>query len=189
MGFRGYNFIPYQIGFLMDHMYSKLQAVVATATSLGLERGFSDAIFGLAVVYASLVMYDAQGVRREVGIHAKELNRVLLSARKSSTSGKFTNSFPGELSSDLESTDPLFLEEQSSLQTKQANGFVLLRSGNRKQSTTIRSSGVGSDVGEESVSVSYGSSTLKESVGHTEIEVVAGAVLGFIVSLAICQYL
>ncbi|CAM8943164.1 unnamed protein product [Rhodiola kirilowii] len=42
-------------------------AVIATATSIALERGFADPIFGMAVVYASLVMYDAQGVRREVG--------------------------------------------------------------------------------------------------------------------------
>ncbi|KAL2495694.1 Acid phosphatase/vanadium-dependent haloperoxidase-related protein [Forsythia ovata] len=164
-------------------------AVMATATSLGLERGFSDAIFGLAVVYASLVMYDAQGVRREVGIHAKELNKVLLSTRTSSTSssndtGILTNSFSGESSSDLESIDPLFLEEQSSIQTKQANASLLLKSKNRIQSATVRSSGVE----EESVSVSYGCSTLKESVGHTEIEVIAGAVLGFFVSLAICRY-
>ncbi|KAI5674819.1 hypothetical protein M9H77_15183 [Catharanthus roseus] len=48
---------------------------VATATTLGVERGFSDPIFGLAVVYACLIMYDAQGVRREVGNHAKALNR------------------------------------------------------------------------------------------------------------------
>lgn len=45
-----------------------------------------------------------------------------------------------------------------------------------------------SDVGEESVGVSYGYPTLKESVGHTEIEVIAGAMLGFVVSLAICRY-
>ncbi|KAL8205598.1 hypothetical protein R6Q57_009149 [Mikania cordata] len=35
-------------------------AAVATAMSIGLERGFSDSIFGLAVVYAALTMYDAQ---------------------------------------------------------------------------------------------------------------------------------
>ncbi|OVA14956.1 Acid phosphatase/vanadium-dependent haloperoxidase-related [Macleaya cordata] len=34
--------------------------VVAAATSLGLERGFSDSIFGVAVVFAGIVMYDAQ---------------------------------------------------------------------------------------------------------------------------------
>ncbi|WRX28519.1 Protein of unknown function DUF212 - like 4 [Theobroma cacao] len=38
------------------------QSVVATATSLAIERGFSDSIFGLSLVYAGLVMYDAQNV-------------------------------------------------------------------------------------------------------------------------------
>ncbi|KAK4595140.1 hypothetical protein RGQ29_018767 [Quercus rubra] len=52
-------------------------AVVATATIIALERGLSDSIFGLTVVYAGLIMYDAQGVRREVGNHAKVLNKVL----------------------------------------------------------------------------------------------------------------
>ncbi|KAJ1399802.1 hypothetical protein SESBI_30026 [Sesbania bispinosa] len=39
---------------------SHSSATVASATFLGLERGFSDPIFGLAVVYAGLIMYDAQ---------------------------------------------------------------------------------------------------------------------------------
>ncbi|URE03158.1 Divergent PAP2 family [Musa troglodytarum] len=39
-------------------------------------RGFSDSIFGVSVVFAFLVMYDAQGVRREVGSHAKILNKI-----------------------------------------------------------------------------------------------------------------
>ncbi|XP_030965885.1 uncharacterized protein LOC115986753 isoform X2 [Quercus lobata] len=37
-------------------------AVVATATIIALERGLSDSIFGLTVVYAGLVMYDAQDI-------------------------------------------------------------------------------------------------------------------------------
>ncbi|XP_028773373.1 uncharacterized protein LOC114730455 isoform X2 [Neltuma alba] len=35
-------------------------ATVASATFLGLNRGFSDPLFGLSVVYAALIMYDAQ---------------------------------------------------------------------------------------------------------------------------------
>ncbi|KAG6479316.1 hypothetical protein ZIOFF_062779 [Zingiber officinale] len=34
--------------------------VTAVATLLGLERGFSDSIFGMSVVFSTLVMYDAQ---------------------------------------------------------------------------------------------------------------------------------
>ncbi|XP_020577262.1 uncharacterized protein LOC110022577 isoform X2 [Phalaenopsis equestris] len=46
-------------------------AVAAAATSIALERGFYDSIFGLSVVFASVVMYDAQG--------ATKLNRALVS--------------------------------------------------------------------------------------------------------------
>ncbi|KAG6506677.1 hypothetical protein ZIOFF_032004 [Zingiber officinale] len=38
-------------------------AVTAMATLLGLEREFSDSIFGMSVVFATLVMYDAQCAR------------------------------------------------------------------------------------------------------------------------------
>ncbi|KAL8171041.1 hypothetical protein V2J09_022845 [Rumex salicifolius] len=111
-------------------------AVVAAATSLALERGFSDSIFGLTVVYAALVMYDSQGVRREVGKHAKTINKVLLESRKStaeeeSISGKTTETVQG-------------LENSSK-------------------------------------SDSY----LYERVGHTEVEVLAGALLGVVVSLTV----
>jgi acid phosphatase family membrane protein YuiD len=36
------------------------QSVVAAATAIAFERGFADSIFGLTVVYAGLIMYDAQ---------------------------------------------------------------------------------------------------------------------------------
>ncbi|KAI3466284.1 hypothetical protein Pfo_022947 [Paulownia fortunei] len=170
-------------------------AAVATATSLVLERGFSDAVFGLAVVYASLIMYDAQGVRREVGIHAKELNKVLLRTTSYSTSPRndandFTKSFSRESSSNLENIDPLFSEEQNSFQTKPTNSSLLLKSDDRMQSSSsfLRSSSVVSDVNGGSESVAYRCSQLKESIGHTEAEVAAGALLGFLVSLAICPY-
>ncbi|XP_057507554.1 uncharacterized protein LOC130790582 [Actinidia eriantha] len=171
-------------------------AVVATAMSLGLERGFSDAVFGLAVVYASLVMYDAQGVRREVGIHAKALNRILLqNLVPSDDADDLIDSRPRKSSSNCESFEPLFLEEVNSLSTKKANAKLLLRSEKRKgQNGILISSSLASDVpgkpeevakecvGDDEIEVV---AVLKESVGHNEIEVVAGALLGLFVCLAV----
>ncbi|KAL3519233.1 hypothetical protein ACH5RR_021822 [Cinchona calisaya] len=155
-------------------------AAVATAITIGLERGFSDAIFGLAVVYAGLVMYDAQGVRREVGSHAKVLNRVLYRNKLDSlTSSKEVNdpdeSFPRESSSNLETRDPPLGKYASFLQ-RLPNASLLLKSGNR--STPF--------VNGESESIPFGCTPLKESVGHTKIEVIAGALLGFFVGLGVC---
>lgn len=166
-------------------------AAVATATSLALDRGFADAIFGLAVVYASLIMYDAQGVRREVGTHAKELNKVLLKTTSLSTSSRndandLANSLSRKHTSNIEKGNPLPLEEETSFQTKPTNSSLLVNSNDIiNGSTLLRSAVVVSDAKEGPESVAYGHTPLKESIGHTEIEVAAGAFLGFLVSLAV----
>ncbi|KAG0618083.1 hypothetical protein M758_4G037500 [Ceratodon purpureus] len=54
-------------------------AVTAAATALGFERGFSDGVFGLSVILAGIVMYDAQGVRNAVGKQAKVINTMVVS--------------------------------------------------------------------------------------------------------------
>ncbi|KAL4554526.1 hypothetical protein LXL04_039357 [Taraxacum kok-saghyz] len=133
-------------------------AAVASAMSLGLERGFSDSIFGLAVVYACLTMYDAQGVRREVGVHAKTLNKVLLTT---------TNQSKKPLSNQ-ESIK--FDETTTCMQDFHKETVVLTPDKITKES--------------ENVSVSV-SGSLKESIGHTEIEVAAGALLGLLGTLAV----
>ncbi len=51
--------------------------VVALATSVGLHRGFDSPLFGLACVFALVVMFDAQTMRRSVGEQAEILNKIL----------------------------------------------------------------------------------------------------------------
>lgn len=146
-------------------------AVVATATSLGLERGFSDAIFGLAVVYAGITMYDAQGVRREVGTHAKELNKIL-----PKTQG---NSYP--------SNEADSLEDPSSFRPKKTNVSLILRPDDRmnQNTSTLISSSLQADIKGGTGDFSHSYAPLKESVGHTEVEVLAGAILGLFVSFIV----
>ncbi|XP_047970986.1 uncharacterized protein LOC125214130 [Salvia hispanica] len=168
-------------GFPSTHSSS----VVATATCLGMERGFKDALFGLAVIYAGLIMYDAQGVRREVGSHAKLLNKVVPRSRfytPSSTDDAdgVINSYSRDSSPDLEITDPVLSEEYTSLQKKQTSSLLLEPDKRRR----VRPSGVVPDGESEIVA-----SLLKESVGHTEVEVAAGAFVGLVVSLVVCSYL
>ncbi|XP_052208579.1 uncharacterized protein LOC127812237 isoform X1 [Diospyros lotus] len=155
---------------------------VATATALGLERGFSDAVFGLAAVYAALIMFDAQGVRREVGIHAKTLNRLLLQNLDSSNDAEdLIDLKPRKSYSNPESLEPLLLEEANFLNAKlNANLFVRPENSNKVMSSTLAS-----DDGGKSGKVAESRKLLKESVGHNEIEVIAGAFLGFLVSLAV----
>jgi acid phosphatase family membrane protein YuiD len=51
--------------------------VCGMATSVGMEAGFGSPLFALALIMSSIVMYDAQSVRRAVGIQAKLLNQLM----------------------------------------------------------------------------------------------------------------
>lgn len=46
----------------------------ALATKVGLVEGFDSTLFAIAVVFCLIVMYDAMGVRRQAGKHAKIIN-------------------------------------------------------------------------------------------------------------------
>ncbi|XP_057986056.1 uncharacterized protein LOC110672311 [Hevea brasiliensis] len=166
-------------------------AVVSTATCLALERGFSDSIFGLSVVYAGLVMYDSQGVRREVGNHAKVLNKQLSNTQVKSmaSTGRddMIDSQQGISSTLGENLSPLLSKEgRRPFVQKSTNAPLLVNSENknRQASQVLVSSSIASDE-EETEKPLNSSSLLKESIGHTEVEVIAGALLGFCVSLAV----
>lgn len=49
-------------------------AVAALATSLGMIYGLGHPYFAIGVVFATIVMYDATGIRRAAGEHAELLN-------------------------------------------------------------------------------------------------------------------
>ncbi len=51
--------------------------VISLALMVGATEGFSTAAFAIAVVLASIVMYDASGVRRETGLQAQVINEIL----------------------------------------------------------------------------------------------------------------
>lgn len=51
--------------------------VTALATGIGIADGVRSATFALAVVFASVVMYDAAGIRQAVSAQARILNRLL----------------------------------------------------------------------------------------------------------------
>ncbi|MCB1069072.1 MAG: divergent PAP2 family protein [Kiritimatiellae bacterium] len=52
-------------------------AVSALATAVGLQEGFTGTLFGITVVFAAIVMFDAQSVRRATGQQARILNQIV----------------------------------------------------------------------------------------------------------------
>ena len=55
-----------------SHTAMVVSATIATARV----EGLGSAAFAIALVVACIVMYDATGVRRQAGEHAKQLNKI-----------------------------------------------------------------------------------------------------------------
>jgi uncharacterized protein len=51
--------------------------VMAVAVKTGMENGFRSPIFAIAIAFATVVMYDAAGVRRAAGNQAKVINLII----------------------------------------------------------------------------------------------------------------
>jgi len=51
--------------------------VSATAFSIGLYEGFHSSVFALSVAIAMVVIYDAAGIRRQAGKHARIINVII----------------------------------------------------------------------------------------------------------------
>jgi acid phosphatase family membrane protein YuiD len=51
--------------------------ITATTLSIGLYHGFSNPLFGLAMAISMIVIYDATGVRRQAGLHARVINEIM----------------------------------------------------------------------------------------------------------------
>lgn len=139
-------------------------------------------------------------MRREVGVHAKMLNKVL------QTKPEKVNYIPTRdrdvIDFEPGTSSPLTLESffgPDELSSEEATSFTLKTAKNplgrgseyklketSSQMQQIRSPPceVAGDVEEERNNTNC-STPLKESIGHTEVEVTAGALLGFLVSLAV----
>lgn len=52
-------------------------AVTSLATSIGLTKGWDSSAFAIATIIGIIVMYDATGVRRQAGMQAQVLNRLV----------------------------------------------------------------------------------------------------------------
>ncbi len=56
---------------------SHAATVSALAVSVGLTFGFSSSFFAMAFFFAFIIMFDAQGVRRQSGRQAEALNKII----------------------------------------------------------------------------------------------------------------
>lgn len=70
--------IDWSLLFRAGGMPSSHSAIISScAVSIGLNSGFNSQLFTLAVVIAMIVIYDATGIRRQAGMHAKIINTIV----------------------------------------------------------------------------------------------------------------
>ncbi len=48
--------------------------VTSAAMAVGLHNGFDSPVFGVAIAFAMVVVYDATGIRRQAGMQAQKIN-------------------------------------------------------------------------------------------------------------------
>jgi len=51
--------------------------ISASAVSIGLNEGIDSAVFTISFVIAMIVIYDATGIRRQAGLHARAINLII----------------------------------------------------------------------------------------------------------------
>ncbi len=59
----------------MPSSHSALVTALAVATAI--VEGFDSTAFAIAIVFAFVTIYDALGVRRQAGLHAQMLNKIM----------------------------------------------------------------------------------------------------------------
>lgn len=132
--------------------------VCALATGVGAQWGLDSGAFACAVVIACVVMYDAMGVRRQAGFHATAINTLVAGVYGTNAA---TGAAPVSANVDVERASGDEGQGGDSLtETLFDEGFdAFVR---RLQERPLR-----------------------EHIGHTPVQVVAGAVTGVVIGVVI----
>jgi len=141
---------------------------ISVAMGMARKLGFNSPEFGLALTLATVVMYDAMGVRRAAGEQAKVLNKMLFEF----------SSFPFFGGKDKKGADG-------------TRGDKQLGDGGADKADDAASTGVavnvqadGGEPGEDGAQrPALVEKELKEFLGHTPLEVLGGVLLGILVSV------
>ncbi|MCO5568194.1 hypothetical protein L7F22_021890 [Adiantum nelumboides] len=185
--------------------------VTAACTSIALERGLADSLFGLSVVFAGIVLYDAQGVRRAVGKQAEVINTMVVGSdpkpgtvskqsfainRQAGLQSVEASMVPGSSSKQRRSSvmapisDEQLSSESSTLNDLLNKGLSYQRSQNFIETAKKLPSVEAGDVNLQEIGDLDGwrHIPLKESVGHTKLEVLVGALWGIICTLLLSHF-
>ena len=125
--------------------------VVSLTIAMARIEGYASSLFALTFAFAAVVMYDAMGVRRAAGEHAKTLNKLVVSYQD------FWKMIKNQPFLDFDEDDDGDEDEKVEMD---------------------------SDVSSISQDKNGRERMLKEFLGHTPLEVLAGALLGILIAMS-----
>ena len=137
--------------------------VCALATGVGAQWGLDSGSFACAVVIACVVMYDATGVRRQAGFHATAINTLVAGVYGTNATGATGATGAAAVS---------------------ANVDVERASGDDGQGVDSLTETL-FDEGFDAFVRRLQERPLREHIGHTPVQVVAGAVTGVVIGVVI----
>ncbi|KAF5041306.1 Divergent PAP2 family protein [anaerobic digester metagenome] len=135
-------------------MPSSHSALVVSLT-IGMARveGFVSPVFALTIAFAAVVMYDAMGVRRAAGEQAKTINWLLVSYKD------FWDVLKAHPLLDFDDDEDIAPQKDTTQESNQDKTPV------------------------EGTASEQDRKALKEYLGHTPLEVIAGALLGILIAM------
>ena len=169
--------------------------IVGVVTGVGMTNGLSDPVFAVAACMAMVVMYDACGVRLQAGRHAEALNHIVSATCKnvsmpmnSSSAAADGGCGPGpsgdagdedsisgavgdSVAIDIGSSSTVTKRKQQQQQQQRPSFFDLSASTASGHLNLL----------EGVFPLSFYEKKFKESIGHTPMQVLMGALTGFIV--------
>ena len=75
--------LSFRIAFSTGGMPSSHSAAVtALTTAIGLVEGVASSLFAVSCIFSVITMYDASGIRRHAGVHARVLNQLMKDLQK-----------------------------------------------------------------------------------------------------------
>lgn len=144
--------------------------VCALTVSMSRAAGISSPEFALAVLFATVVMYDAMGVRRAAGEHAKVINAMLddWDEQIEEITGKMKNK-----------------NKEKDIDNKEKTEKKEVKKGKKEKTNKNARKETYKHVNIKDKDIDLDNVELKEYLGHTPLEVFAGALLGIVVALIV----
>ncbi len=129
----------------------------ALVVGIAKSEGFSSPLFAMALAFAGVVMYDAMGVRRAAGEQAKALNKMMFNFRDITQFFLYQKDNIGD-----DSNDENDEEDADDLSPNDLTDTQMTTTSTKHEAPIEKS--------------------LKEFLGHTPMEVLAGALLGILIA-------